>query len=199
MGNLTRWVFATVLAAPLVAGAVPVLNVQDGVLYGASGIDVGGALYDVEFVEGTCEALFGGCDEVDDFAFQTAADANAASQALLDSVLLGAFDTDPSLIFGCADPFACAVATPFDPDPAGIAVITALADNQSIGSDGVANIFIRIDDDSSASPLFVDFVWARWSASTTVAAPGTLPLLAVAAAAMAWQRRRASRRHAASA
>ena len=49
----------------------------------AFGLNVGGSVYDVAFVEGTCIDLFDGCDEVSDSAFTSLADAPLASQALL--------------------------------------------------------------------------------------------------------------------
>ena len=47
------------------------LNVLGGQLMGASGVDVGGSLYDVQFLDGTCIDLYSGCDDVSDFTFQT--------------------------------------------------------------------------------------------------------------------------------
>jgi len=52
-----------------------------GILTGATGVNVGGTFYNVEFVEGTCAALFDGCDSVNDFDFTMEADAVAASRA----------------------------------------------------------------------------------------------------------------------
>ncbi len=46
-----------------------VLNVSDGQFLGATGVDVGGTLYDVTFVDGTCITLFDGCNEIADFDF----------------------------------------------------------------------------------------------------------------------------------
>jgi hypothetical protein len=94
------------LALASSADAATLLVNGSGLLTGATGVDVGGTLYDVEFVEGSCVALFDGCDAVTDFDFTTAADVLAASQALLDQVFLdvsgqGTFDTRPSLTFGC--------------------------------------------------------------------------------------------------
>ena len=70
------------------ASATPVLNVVGGQLTGAQNVDVGGTPFDVTFVDGTCVALFNGCDQNTDFAFNTPAAAQAAGQALLDQVLL---------------------------------------------------------------------------------------------------------------
>ncbi len=69
--------------------ASALLVVSGGILTGAKGVDVGGTLYDVEFMDGTCVALFNGCDNpATDLTFTTQADALAASQALLDQVFL---------------------------------------------------------------------------------------------------------------
>src|SRR5690606_7201977 len=50
-------------------------------LLGATGVAVDGALYDVLFVDGSCIALFDGCDAPTDFAFTAQAAAEAAAQA----------------------------------------------------------------------------------------------------------------------
>ncbi len=80
------------------------LNVVGGQLLGASGVNVNGSLFDVEFLDGSCVSLFNGCDAVTDFTFQTEIDARLAAQAILDTVLLdgplGQFDTFPGLVAG---------------------------------------------------------------------------------------------------
>ncbi|MEJ6393691.1 VPLPA-CTERM sorting domain-containing protein [Gymnodinialimonas sp. 2305UL16-5] len=99
--------FATVLAAltamPGLASTVT-LNVVGGQLVGASNVEVNGALYDVEFVDGTCAALFDGCDAQSDFIFSTLDQALAAGRSLSETVFLdgplGNFDSDPSLTAG---------------------------------------------------------------------------------------------------
>ena len=77
------------------------LNVVGGQLMGASGVDVGGTLYNVEFLDGTCIDLYSGCDENTDFTIDSEASALLASQALLDQVFLdvseGSFDSLPGL------------------------------------------------------------------------------------------------------
>jgi hypothetical protein len=78
------------------------LNVADnGQLMGASGVEVLGSLYDVEFVDGSCNSLFSGCT---DFMFTTADEAAQASLALIEQVLLdspvGNFDSVPYLTNG---------------------------------------------------------------------------------------------------
>jgi hypothetical protein len=85
------------------------------VILGASGVDVGGTLYDVEFRDRTCFAFFDRCDSVADFTFQTPSTANAASQAPLDQVFsnwrLGSFNTPPELTSSSATPDTVAFAT----------------------------------------------------------------------------------------
>jgi hypothetical protein len=84
------------------AAAAPTLQIDgNGVPLGALGIDVAGTLYDVTFVDGTCAALFDGCDDAADFDFTTGAAARAAAQALLDQVFVNQFDTQVNLTFGC--------------------------------------------------------------------------------------------------
>ena len=107
-----------------VAGAAQAatMNVVGGQLIGASGVDVGGSLYDVQFLDGTCIALYNGCDEVSDFTFQTFQDSVFASQALEAQVFqTGIFDTDPYLTNGCSSNSQgdCIVYTPFNLDPDG--------------------------------------------------------------------------------
>jgi hypothetical protein len=92
------------------------LNVVGGQLVGASGVDVGGTLYDVEFRKGSCVELYDGCDSPSDFTFNTAAEGQAASQALLDQVFIdgvsGDFDSVPALTIACESIDVCRVFTP---------------------------------------------------------------------------------------
>ena len=69
------------LATSGAQAAVPVI--VGGELLGATGVNVGGTVYDVQFVEGTCVDLYGGCDDLSDFTFTNLADALLAGQARL--------------------------------------------------------------------------------------------------------------------
>ena len=136
---LTRTVLLAALLFLVTSGAnAATLNVSGGQLLGASGVDVGGTLYNVEFLDGTCIALFDGCDAVSDFTFQTESGAVAASQALLDLVFLDVsgselFDSAPSLTNGCGDPFGCAALTVHGPiDSLGGAVAALNGDDQPL-------------------------------------------------------------------
>jgi hypothetical protein len=75
------WILFVVLFLAASGTRAATLNVIDGQLVGASNVDVGGILYDVEFLNGTCIALFDGCDSSADFTFTNSVDAIAAAQA----------------------------------------------------------------------------------------------------------------------
>ncbi|MBI5722261.1 MAG: PEP-CTERM sorting domain-containing protein [Burkholderiales bacterium] len=103
---------AGLLGAP--AHAEVLLRVEGGLLTGASGVLVNGALYDVSFQDGSCNSLQLNCTQ---FTFNNADDAGAAAQALLDQVFSGLFDTTPSLTRGCTLAGACIVSTIYGPEP----------------------------------------------------------------------------------
>lgn len=86
------------------------LVVQGGQLVGATDVDVGGVSYDVQFVDGSCNSLFSGCSN---FSFTTFADASVASQALLDEVLIGIYDDDPTLTNGLDSEDSGEIWTPY--------------------------------------------------------------------------------------
>jgi hypothetical protein len=98
-----------------------ILNEVGGTLVGASNVQVGDFLYDVNFVDGSCAGLFDGCNDTSDFDFQTLDDAVAAGFGLLDQVFVGRFDTDWFDTFGCApnsiNGGECHVAIPFSAPP----------------------------------------------------------------------------------
>lgn len=103
------------------AQAAVILNIDaSGQLTGAQNVMVGTlGLFDVTFLDSNCIALFSGCDELADFDFpNSAADAGAAAQALLDQVFTdtaaGAFDSSPDLTFGCTgNEMPCQTEIPF--------------------------------------------------------------------------------------
>jgi hypothetical protein len=95
-----RGIAVAVALVLAVAGATAAtLDVSNGERLGAFGVDVGGALYDVAFADGTCIALFSVCYEPSDFTFTTLPSAHFASRALMDQVLIdggpGSFDSIP--------------------------------------------------------------------------------------------------------
>jgi len=162
---LTVLVPTLLLLAALAGSAQAALLLIDssGKLTGATGVTVGGATYNVSFVDGTCVNLFAGCDADTDFTFQTMVAARAAAQALLDQVLidagtLGDFDARPFDTNGCADLLECYVLVPYDvrtelpvPDVTGAAA-TNLSGAQIDGIFDTA-FFLPTDDTSLAPEL----------------------------------------------
>ena len=66
-----------------------ILNVDGGGnLLGASNVDIGGVLYNVEFVDDSCINVFDGCDEEIDFDFSSLAEAAEAKTKHSNSELL---------------------------------------------------------------------------------------------------------------
>ena len=191
-------VFAAVLVVALgyapLANADSVLLVNgNGILTGAQHVAVGGRLYDVTFVEGTCTAVFAGCDAVSDFDFATFQDAAVAAKALLGQVFVdspaGDFGTHPELTFGCTDPFVCAAAIPNGLTGRGV-VSGALAYNRPGG--GLLtnfNFTVDLDTTDGQSVLASHAVWARFSPHP-VPEPASLVLLGSGLSAVLVSRRR---------
>jgi hypothetical protein len=70
------------------ANAATLITDGSGQLIGAHEVIVSGALYDVEFLDGSCAEVFFGCDELTDITFLRD-EAGTAAQALLDQVFIG--------------------------------------------------------------------------------------------------------------
>jgi hypothetical protein len=192
------------------ADAAPVLLVDpSGVLRGASGVVVAGSLYDVEFVEGTCAQVFGACDPAH-FTFTTQIDALAASQALLDQVLLdgpaGAFDSNPTLTYGCTFESNCFLFTPYGTSGRGVGsdgniyngfLIPAEVVNINVGADIAAQVACvpcfpltdSLDDTFYDSLIDSNGTFARW---TAVPEPSALLLLSAGLATATVRKHRKS-------
>ena len=175
------------------------LDVRSGLLHGAFNVNVGGSLYDVEFLEGSCVALFSGCDETSDFTFQTEQEARSASQALRDHVLFGVpegnFVSDPSLIFGTPNGFLSKILTPF-------AILASLELNSSSLANFVAGSTLPdgIGIERRNDPfddLGEQSVYAKWTSVSVVPLPAALPLYGAGLAVMGfigWSRSRKAAR-----
>jgi len=172
------------VATPVAAS----LDVIGGQLVGASNVDVGGLLYNVEFLEGSCIDLFDGCDSPADFTFTTQTAATAASQALLDQVFLngapGLFDSSPELTAGCyiLDGH-CSAITAYEFD-GGINANVTLARNFELEPDVVittATINTISDTDHPPTDTEVYAVWTLASVPVSVPGPGALTALGLLA------------------
>ena len=168
-------VFGLVLMASSAQAAT--LNVVGGYLHGASDVLVDGSLYDVQFLDGTCIALYNGCDDVSDFTFQTFAAATLASQALLDQVFLdGAdlFDTDPQLTIGCnIGRGLCGALTPYDFPLADVVATSWALNDLTVLLDATAS---QENFPTASSTVLDIYMFAVW---TPVPEPSTALLLSL--------------------
>jgi hypothetical protein len=183
-------VAALLMNAPAQAAT---LIISGGVLTGATGVNVNGSIYNVTFMDGSCNSLFGGCD-ASLFAFDTRQGALDASQALLDQVFLdgplGNFDSDPSLTQGCQLPnvfSGCWTLIPFQ-----VTASTALeaAPINAAGSDSVFGQWGGdVAFDVSTEPAFTFAIFSP----VAVPEPATWAMMLLGFGAMGFAIRRQKR------
>ncbi len=151
------------------------LRVDDGQLIGATGVDIEGELYDVNFVDGSCISIFDGCEDASDFTFD-GTQALAASQALLDQVFQdtseGLFDSSPDLTNGCTSTEYCYAYTPVSFfGPFVVVSIVALNAFPSAPADFQDQILQRGSTPEGDSGNAPDSVWAVWNPAPPVPVP----------------------------
>ena len=111
------WIAASFLfcSVPSISPAATLLVNGSGQLTGATGVDVGGLLYDVSFAQ--CTVNGSGFTIACTPFFHTASDATAAAQALLGQVFIdgpdGQFDSNPGATLFCSGLISCAMAVPY--------------------------------------------------------------------------------------
>ncbi|WP_242183518.1 PEPxxWA-CTERM sorting domain-containing protein [Sphingomonas sp. CARO-RG-8B-R24-01] len=159
---------ACAIAAVPATAATPI--VSSGKLMGATGVTVGGASYDVAFLDGTCSGVFGGCT-TGNFSFTTLSSALAAGNALLSQVFLngkaGAFDTHPALTAGCTSAVACNVLIPFAASD-GVALVT---DTVNMPTTSLDFTFASLIGSKTSTASLASFVYAKFTPSVTTAVP----------------------------
>ena len=177
------------------ASAATLIVDGNGQLTGATGVDVGGTLFDVEFVDGFCATVFGGCDEQSDFAFSDQSTALLAAQALLDQVFVdgpqGNFDTQPNGIAGCGNFGRCAAVTPYE--LSGTTLKVVIADNFRFGNLDRAYPSQTIQN-SQTGGASSEFVWATFTLTQAVPEPGTWLMMILGFGAIGSMMRRTQKR-----
>ena len=180
--------------APVAAHGVMLEVNSEGQLTGATGVNVGGTLWDVVFSDGEWDFSSG-----TGLPASTKEEADLFSQALLDQVLLdtalGTFDSDPEMTNGCENFNACIIHTPYLVD--GTYTYFSLAFNQRAGGvqdDFVRDIFGRLGLSGDFGDV-TNWVLGEWTPSSTepptsVPEPGTVALLGIGLAGIGFARRR---------
>lgn len=159
---------------------------NNGQLLGANNIDINGQLFSVEFIDSSCIGAYNGCNTESDFTFNTLTDAIAASQALLDQVLINeggySYDDDPTLTFGCSNNGVCVVITAYGlTEVEGITkALIGASFNRNLGSpdgdDTVVTGVQGINDDFSAVSIAVYAVWTPQPLNVPTSHIGTVVL-----------------------
>lgn len=139
---------------------------EGDVLAGADSVDVQGTLLDVRFYDGSCVAVFTGCDEGDDFLFGSMGSPTPrdAARSLTREVLGRNSDIQSPYIgpvLGCTDVFNCDFIAPYSID-ARRQVVSGIAAVNKVSSYGFTVTALSSTLDTSTLD---DEVYARWSLS----------------------------------
>jgi hypothetical protein len=188
IGGLRGWVMAAGLA--ICAGAPPA-QAATVTPSGVKNLEVvfagGSKLYDVAFGDGTCIALFDGCDANSDFPFPDA-DLRVAMQALADVLNAGFTFGSGFRPAGCTASGNCAVLTPsflIGPDVVGSAIVGFISVNWT-----VTGFVLSLDDDTTSIP---NGTYATWTEVAPIPLPASGVLMVAGLAGLAALRRRARR------
>ena len=201
-GFVLRKLYLAAVLVLLASGAqAATLTISGGQLTGATGVDVGGTLYDVQFIDGSCVDLYSGCDETSDFPFHSTALALLASQALLDQVfldgVLGLFNSDPALTQGLG-PVAVkgGIMSPHTTDlwgpefhPAQLPIPAVVAYNRVAGfgpNSANAAAYHTPTEDLTTN---TSYTYAVWGAASIVPEPTTALMLTLGLAGLGMRRR----------
>lgn len=176
------------------ADAVKLLVNEEGSLIGANGVIVEGVEYNVRFSDGSCQELFNGCDDPNDFVLD-ATTAFSASDALLNQVFLdgplGNFDSEPGLTNGCEPNFRCIFLVPFSEEDG-----RAGQNNETLSRDVTSNALIGFIEVDGVDGMLYSSSLAESSSTLTIAAfrlipePGTVSLCLIGFAAVLFRSRR---------
>jgi hypothetical protein len=197
--HLAALLLPLALGLSAAATAAPVAITDGaGTYLGFDNISVNGSLFNVRFVDGTFNTLFGGTPQ---FALES--QAAAAAFGLMQAVQgVAELDADPFKMFGCGSSFtvACFALTSdaeFSSLPGDVDVIGMRngQESESVLNGLNAQLFSTSFDtsiDNIGPGGASSYVWAQWSAATVnaVPEPSSLALIAAAAVAAGLARRR---------
>jgi hypothetical protein len=161
------------------------LDVTGAGLMGASGVNVNGSIYNVQFLTGSCVSTYAGCDDIFDFTFHSGADADAASQALLDQVINAYImvDRNPNFMNGVGSAVSGEIYTPWGRDESqGIVTYDMVRNHIDERLDtnlcGIGAC-IHTDPNSFFGPGTPQ-AWAKWTEVSPVPVPAAVWLFGTA-------------------
>jgi hypothetical protein len=170
---MTRLIaLACLLITSLSANAATLRIDASGQLTGATGVDVRGVLFDVRFMDGSCNTLFDGCDPTNyTFVMGT----TLIMSAVFDQVVIGVYDTSPELVNGCKHS-VCQIWFPkaYQPDKYGAPGVDV----------GIGQNTTGINDNLWVGAVWADFDTAEDAGSSRTYA--VVSLTAVPLPAAAW-------------
>ncbi len=192
----TVFVLIALSIVPAKNASAALILESGGELIGATGVTVNGGLYDVMFVDGTCDAVFGNCFDDSNFTF-AGSELYDAATALFEQVFSAndIYDTNPERTAGCDSISICHLYTlgaehlGSNGDYRPWAITTNRSGNQADGRQGpfYSHLFSTFD-----TSTMDDKVYARWSLAVEVPEPTTAPLFLALLLILAHSQRRRS-------
>ena len=188
MRVILRNIFTMFILLGAASNVCATLIIESNLLIGATNVDVDGTFYNVEFVDRSCVSLLNGCDNSNDFQFNTLGSANSASQALLALFEDAPFyDNDPTKTWGCVLAFrGCFLWTFY-----GFEVNAVALASVAINYAGNATNIVGVGGNTGAADDFtgvLDYTVARWTPATSVPEPSTIAIFALGIMGLASRR-----------